>query len=184
MRKIIASINMTLDGYCDHTAVTPDDQIHQHYNDLLRSVGALIYGRITYQLMESYWPLIVKTPTGSKPDDDFAVLIDNLPKIVYSRTLQSVDWKNSTLKHEIDKDELLALRQQPGKDLLVGSPGMIVALSNLGIIDEYQLMVHPTIIGTGLPLFKNIQYRMDMKLQKTKAFDSGAVLLYYELKKG
>ena len=77
MRKIIAAINMTLDGYCDHTAVIADDELHEHYNELLRNAGALLYGRITYQLMESYWPTVVKNPTGNKPTDDFAVLIDN-----------------------------------------------------------------------------------------------------------
>ena len=88
---------MTLDGYCDHTAGIADEEIHEHYNDVLRNAGTLIYGRITYQLMESYWPAIVKDPTGNKPMDDFAVLIDDISKIVYSRTLNDVSWKNSTL---------------------------------------------------------------------------------------
>ena len=97
MRKLIAAMNMTLDGFCDHTSMIADDEIHQHYNDLLSNAGALIYGRITYQLMESYWPSVVKNPTGNKPMDDFAVLIDNLPKIVFSHTLKTVEWKNSRL---------------------------------------------------------------------------------------
>ena len=84
MRKLIAAINMTLDGFCDHTAITPDDEIHEHYKELLSSAGAVIYGRITYQLVESYWPTIVKNPTGNKPTDEFAVAIDNIPKTVFS----------------------------------------------------------------------------------------------------
>jgi dihydrofolate reductase len=84
MRKLIAAINMTLDGFCDHTAMIADDEMHQHYNELLRSADALIYGRITYQLMESYWPTVVKNPTANKPEDEFAVLIDNISKIVFS----------------------------------------------------------------------------------------------------
>jgi len=88
MRKLIAAINMTLDGFCDHTAMMADDELHEHYNDLLRNAGALVYGRITYQLMESYWPTVVKNPTGNKPTDDFAVLIDNIPKVVFSHTLK------------------------------------------------------------------------------------------------
>jgi dihydrofolate reductase len=180
MRKIIAAINVTLDGYCNHEAMIADDEIHDHYNDLLRNAGALIYGRITYQLMESYWPAIVKEPTGNKPADDFAVLIDDIPKIVYSRTLRSVDWKNTTLKHEIIKDEIVELKQQTGKDIFVGSPSMIVALGDLKLIDEYQLAVQPIVLGSGLPLFKNIRDRIDLKLFNTKIFGCGAIALYYE----
>src|SRR6188474_324756 len=153
MRKLIAAMNMTLDGFCDHTAMFADDEIHQHYNELLSNAGTLIYGRITYQLMESHWPSVVKNPTGNKPMDEFAVLIDNISKIVYSRTLQHVDWKNTLLKKEINKDEILELKQQPGKSILAGSPSLIVALTQLGLIDEYQLAFQPTILGSGLPLF-------------------------------
>src|SRR6185436_2150404 len=134
MRKLIAAINMTLDGFCDHTAMIADDELHQHYNELLRNADTLIYGRITYQLMESYWPTVVKNPTGIKPMDDFAVLIDDLPKIVYSRTLQHVVWKNSTLKKEIIKEEIISLKQSRNggsKSIVVGSPSLIVALSQL-----------------------------------------------------
>ena len=180
MRKLIAAINMTLDGFCDHTAMIADEEIHEHYNDLLRNAGGLIYGRITYQLMESYWPSVVRNPTGNKPMDDFAVLIDDIPKIVYSRTLKNVVWKNSTLKKEIIKEEILELKQQAGKNLFAGSPSLIVALTNLDLIDEYQLCVHPVILGNGLPLFKNIKDRIDLKFLKTKTFGCGAVMLYYE----
>ncbi|HEY8732972.1 MAG TPA: dihydrofolate reductase, partial [Puia sp.] len=84
MRKLVAAINMTLDGFCDHTAMIADDEIHQHYNELLSNASTLLYGRITYQLMESYWPSVVKNPTGNKPENEFAVLIDNISKIVFS----------------------------------------------------------------------------------------------------
>ena len=111
MRKLIAAINMTLDGFCDHTAMIADEEIHQHYNELLSNADTLIYGRITYQLMESYWPSVVKNPTGNKPMDEFAVLIDNISKIVFSRTLKNVDWKNTKLKKEVIKEEVLELKQ-------------------------------------------------------------------------
>lgn len=182
-------MNMTLDGFCDHTAMIADEEIHEHYNDLLRNAGTLIYGRITYQLMESYWPTVVKNPTGNKPMDDFAVLIDDLPKIVYSRTLKHVVWKNSTLKKEIIKEEIIALKQSRSqspvdnggsKNIVVGSPSLIIALAQLGVVDEYQLSVQPTVLGSGLPLFKNISNRIDLKLLKTKTFGCGAVTLYYE----
>ncbi len=183
MRKLIAAINITLDGFCNHTAMIADEEIHEHYNELLRNAGTLVYGRITYQLMESYWPTVVKNPTGNKPIDEFAVLIDNISKIVFSRTLQHVDWKNSELKKEVIKEEILALKQSnndESKNILVGSPELIVALTNLALIDEYQLSVQPTILGSGLPLFKNISDRIDLKLLKTKTFGCGAITLYYE----
>ena len=180
MRKLIAAMNMTLDGFCDHTAMSADDEIHQHYNDLLSGADTLIYGRITFQLMESYWPFVVKDPTGNKPIDEFAVLIDNISKIVYSRTLDGVDWKNTELKREIVKDEILDLKQQAGKDIVVGSPSLIVELSKLGLVDEYQLGVQPTVVGSGLALFKNISDRVDLNLLRTKTFGCGAVFLYYE----
>ena len=183
MRKIIAAINMTLDGFCDHTAGIADDEIHQHYNELLCNADTLLFGRITYQLMESYWPSIVKNPTGNKPMDEFAVLIDNISKIVFSRTLKNIEWKNSELKKEVIKEELLDLklsRKGGSKNILVGSPGLIVALTQLDIIDEYQLGVQPIILGSGLPLFKNIRDRVDLKLLKTKTFGCGAVTLYYK----
>jgi len=180
MRKLIAAINMTLDGFCDHTAMIADEEIHQHYNELLSNAGTLIYGRITYQLMESYWPSVVKNPTGNKPMDEFAVLIDNISKIVFSHTLKNVDWKNTKLKKEVIKEEVLELKQQAGKNILVGSPSLLVTLAQLDLIDEYQLSVQPTVLGSGLPLFKNIKDRIDLKLLKTKTFGCGAVTLYYE----
>ena len=182
MRKLIAGMNMSLDGYCDHTAMNADDEIHDHYNEVLRNAGTLIYGRITYQLMESYWPTIVKNPTGNKPIDDFAVLIDSIPKIVYSKTLKDVEWKNTTLKSEVNKDEILAMKQSgdgTGKNILVGSPSLIVEFANLDLVDEYQLGVQPIILGTGLPLFRNISRRIDLKLVNTKPFAGGAIMLYY-----
>src|SRR5512140_1381280 len=106
MRKLIAAINMTLDGFCDHTAGIADDELHQHYNDLLLDAGAIIYGRITYQLMESYWPNIVKNPTGNRAIDEFAVIIQNIPKIVFSRTLANVEWENANLAQGDFKEEV------------------------------------------------------------------------------
>ena len=181
MRKLIAAINITLDGFCDHTAMTADDELHQHYNELLSSADTLLYGRITYQLMESYWPTVVKNPTGNKPMDEFALIIDNLSKIVFSHTLKNVEWKNAKLAKRNIKEEVLELRQQAGKDILVGSRSLIVALLNLNLIDEFQLSVQPIIAGKGLPLFKNINDRINLKLLKTKTFiSSGSITLYYE----
>jgi dihydrofolate reductase len=180
MRKLKAAINMTLDGFCDHTAMIADEELHEHYNELLSNSDILLYGRITYQLMENYWPSVVKNPTGNNPMDEFAVLIDNISKIVFSRTLKNVDWKNTKLKKEVIKEEVLELKQREGKNILVGSPSLIVALTQFDLIDEYQICVHPVVLGSGLPLFKNVEERLNLKLLKTKTFDCGAVTLYYE----
>ena len=181
MRKLVAAINMTLDGFCDHTAMTADDELHQHYTDLLRSAGTLLYGRITYQLMESYWPAVVKDPTGNKTTDEFAVAIQDIPKIVFSRTLKNVGWENATLARRDIKEEVLELKKQTGKDILAGSPSLIVALTKLNLIDEYQLCVHPVIAGNGLPLFKNINESITLKLVKTKTISTlGSMILHYE----
>lgn len=179
MRKVIAAINMTLDGFCDHTAILPDDEIHKHYADLLSNAGTLLYGRITYQLME-YWRTVVNNPTGNKAMDDFAVIMDATPKIVFSRTLKNIEWESAKLAERNLEEEVLELKQQPGKDIFVGSPGLIVSLTNLHLIDEYQICVHPVIAGNGLPLFKNINDKIGLKLLKTKTFGGGAVILYYE----
>ena len=174
---------MSLDGFCDHTAMIADDELHQHYNELLSNADTMLFGRITYQLMESYWPSVVKNPTGNKPMDEFALLIDNISKIVYSRTLKNVEWKNTELKKELTKEEILELKQSSNggsKNILVGSPGLIAALAQLDLIDEYQLAVQPIILGSGLPLFKNVKDRVDLKLLKTKTFGCGSVTHYYE----
>jgi dihydrofolate reductase len=182
MRKVIAAINMTVDGICDHTVIDADDEIHQHYSDLIRNAGTLIYGRITYQLME-YWPPIVKNPTGNKSSDEFAVAIDQVPKIVFSHTLKNVEWETARIAKRGIQEEIAALQQEPGKPIFVCSPSLIVQCTNLGLIDEYQLAVHPVIEGKGLPLFKNIKDRVNLKLLQTKKFGSGAVVFYYETRK-
>lgn len=130
--------------------------------------------------MESYWSTVVKNPTGNKPSDEFAVLIDNISKIIFSHTLENVVWKNTKLKTEVIKEEILELKQQTGKNILVGSPGLIAAFTQLDLIDEYQLTIQPIVLGSGLPLFKNIKDSVHLKLLKTKTFGCGAVTLYYK----
>jgi dihydrofolate reductase len=179
MRKLIAAINMTLDGFCDHTAGIPDDEIHQHYADLLSNADTILYGRITYQLME-YWRTLLENPSDEKSMNDFAIAIDKIPKIVFSHTLKNVEWESAKLANRDIEEEVLELKQQSGKDILVGSRSLIIQLMKLNLIDEYQLCIHPVIAGTGLPLFENIKDRTVLKLIKTKTFSGGAVTLYYE----
>lgn len=187
MRKVIAAINMTLDGFFDHTAITPDEEIHHHYADLLDSGGVVLYGRITYQLMQ-FWQTLIKNPSGEKSMDDFALAIDKIPKIVFSHTLKNTDpiaigWDSATLSSQSLEEVVLELKQSRNsgsKDILVGSRSLIIQLLKLNLIDELQLCVHPVIAGSGLPLFENINDRTILKLIKTKTFNSGAVMLYYE----
>ncbi len=179
MRKVIAAINMTLDGFCDHTAIIPDEEMHQHYADLLSKADTILYGRITYQLME-YWRTLAKSPSGEKSMDDFAVVMDSISKIVFSHTLKNIDWHSAKLSNQPIEEEVLELKQQSGKDILVGSRSLIIQLMKLNLIDEFQLCVHPVIAGNGLPLFENILEKTTLKLVKTKTFSIGAIILYYE----
>src|SRR5690606_41294638 len=115
MGKAIAAINMTLDGFCDHTVGIVDEELHQHYSALLRSAGTILYGRITYQLME-YWPPIVKNPTGNRSIDEFAVIMDAIPKVVFSRTLKKTGWESARIATRSIEEEIAVLKQQSDKD--------------------------------------------------------------------
>jgi len=182
MRKLIAAINMTLDGFCDHTAGLADEKILQHYTELLGQADVILYGRITYQLME-FWRTLLENPSDENSKNDFAVAIDKIPKIVFSHTLRDVEWDSAKLSDQTIEKEVLELRQQSGKDILVGSRSLIIQLIKLNLIDEFQLCIHPVIAGAGLPLFENINDRTILKLIKTKTFSGGSVIHYYEPKK-
>ncbi|HTN06945.1 dihydrofolate reductase family protein [Agriterribacter sp.] len=179
MRKLIAAINMTLDGICDHTAGIPDDEIHQHYTALLSNADTILYGRITYQLME-FWRTLLENPSEEKSMNDFAKAIDKISKIVFSHTLKNIEWKTAKLANRDMKEEVLNLKKQPGKDILVGSRSLIIQLMKLHLIDEFQLCIHPVIAGSGLPLFENINDKIVLTRLKTKTFSGGAVILYYK----
>jgi dihydrofolate reductase len=179
MSKIIAAINLTIDGFCDHTAGIPDEEIHAHYENLLHNADAILYGRTTYQLMQ-FWQTLSANPSGETAMDNFAVAIDKVPKIVFSHTLKETGWNSATLANQPVEKVVTALKQQPGKDIFIGSRSLIVQLTNLNLIDEYQLCIHPVVIGKGLPLFDRIDARTIFKLLKTKIFTSGAIIHYYE----
>jgi dihydrofolate reductase len=181
MKKVIAAFNMTLDGICDHTAGLPDEEIHQHYTELLGQGDAILYGRTTYQLME-FWRTFLENPSEEKSMNDFAKAIDKIPKVVFSHTLKNVDWKSATIANRNLKETVLELRQQPGSDILIGSRSLIIQLMKLNLIDEYQICVYPVVAGNGLPLFEEISDRTILKLVKTKIFQGGAIMLYYEPK--
>ncbi|MCM4151708.1 dihydrofolate reductase [Arenibacter sp. N53] len=182
MRKLIAAINMTLDGFCDHTAGLPDEEIHQHYTELLGQGDAILYGRTTYQLME-FWRTFLKNPSEEKSMNDFAKAIDKIPKIVFSRTIKNVEWESATIAKRALKEEVSELKQLSGKDIFVGSRSLIIQLIKLDLIDEFQLCIYPVVAGNGLPLFENISDRIIFKLVNKKTFSNGAIILYYQLKK-
>ena len=179
MRKVIAAINVTLDGFCDHTAIVPDEEIHQHYADLLDNGDVILYGRTTYQLMQ-FWQTLIEKPSGEKSMDDFAIAIDKIPKIIFSHTLKNTEWDSAKLADQPIEDTVKELKQHSGGDILVGSRSLIMQLIELNLIDEFQLCFHPVVAGSGLPLFENINGRTIFKLLKTKIFSGGAVMHYYE----
>lgn len=170
---------MTIDGFCDHTGMDPDEEIHRHYENLLNQGGVILYGRITYDLMK-FWQTLAENPSGEKSMDDFAKSMDNIPKIVFSNTLKDTGWNSAKLSNLSLEEEVLELRQQSGKDIYVGSRSLIIQLFNLKLIDELQLCIHPVAIGSGLPLFENLNERTSFKLLKTKTFASGAMISYFK----
>ncbi len=179
MRKVIAAFNMTLDGVCDHTAAVADEGIHQHYSQLIDNGGIILYGRTTYQLMQ-FWQTLLQNPSGEKSMDDFAVSIDKIQKLVFSNTLKHPDWNSAKLAQKSLVEEVSELKQQSGKDILVGSRSLIIQLLNSNLIDEFQICIHPIIEGKGLRLFDQIKDRIMLKLIKTKSLSSGATVFYYQ----
>ncbi len=182
MRKVIAAINITLDGICDHTVGIPDAPLHQHYASLLDNAGVILYGRTTYQLMQ-FWQTLLKNPSGEKSMDDFALAIDKIPKVVFSQTLKNTNWDSAELSNHSLEEMVLELKKSPNggaKDILVGSRSLIIQLLNLNRIDEFQICIYPMLEGKGLPLFDKIKDRKFFSLVKTKTFDSGTIVLYYE----
>jgi dihydrofolate reductase len=182
MRKVIAAINMSLDGFCDHTLAIADEEIHNHYRDLLNDTHAILYGRKTYELMQ-YWQGLIKNPSGEKSMDEFALAIDRVPKIVFSKSLQSVDWVTASMSSRSPNEEVQALKQggdENSKAILIGSRSLIIQLLNLQLVDELQICIHPVIAVGKLPLFENIEKRTILTLVKTKTFSGGHVIHYYE----
>lgn len=180
MRKVIAAINMTLDGFCDHTAgFFVDDELHNHYSDLLNDAGILLYGRTTYQLMQ-FWQTLLKNPSDEKSMNYFAISINKIEKLVFSNTIKDTGWDTAKLANRPLDAEVLELKQKSGKDIFVGSRSLIIQLLNCNLIDELQICIHPVVEGQGLPLFDQIKERVFFKLVKTKSLTSGATVFYYE----
>jgi len=178
MRKVIVSNLMSLDGFFEgpnHELdwFVVDEEFFAYARDMLRGVDTILFGRKTYQHMARYWP--------SAPGEEIADQMNNLAKIVFSRTLESVEWHNSTLVKNDAVAEISKLKQLPGKDMVIlGSASLASFLLQRGLIDEYRVILNPVFLGSGRPLFQDVKQRLRLKLSRTKLFGSGVVVLYYE----
>jgi len=181
MRNLIYAINLSLDGCCDHTKFNPDEEILEHYTHLLRDFDLLVYGRKTYQLMVPYWPDIAKSQTETKADLEFARAFVSLKKVVFSRSLASTEDGDTRIVGTNLRDEILRLKQEPGKPILVGGVDIPSQLIELGLVDEYRFVVGPTFVGKGRRLLEDISLpeRLQLKLVESKSFESGYVALRY-----
>ena len=180
MRKMITQVMLSIDGYFEgpHREIgwhNVDDEYNEYAAGLLDSAGAIIFGRHTYELMSNYWP----TKTAIENDPVIANRMNQLPKIVFSKSLKKIEWDHTRLLKEADKEEIIRLKEQSAMDLVVlGSANLVSYLSNLGVIDEYQVMINPLVLGKGRPYFQEPQ-KLILNRQKTKVFRSGNVLLCY-----
>ena len=183
MRKLIYAINGTLDGCFGHTdGVPPDDECMEYHMDLMRGVDTLVFGRKTYQLMVPYWPDALKDPADRKEDHEFAREFVSKKLVVFSRTLDNAEEKNTRIVRTNLRDEILKLKQEAGKDILVGGVDVASQLIELGLVDEYRFMVLPVIAGAGRRLLEGVHLRekLRLKLVESKIFkSSGFVALHY-----
>src|SRR5271157_4585460 len=181
MRNVIYAINITLDGCCDHTKQIADDELLEHYTHLLREVDLLVYGRKTYQLMVPYWPDVAKDHSSTKADREFAQAFDSKKTVVFSRSLDSVERNNTRIVRTNLRDEILKLKQEPGKNILVGGVDIPSQLIKLGLVDEFRFAVWPVIVGEGRRLLEgvNLPEKLQLKLVDSKIFESGCVALRY-----
>jgi dihydrofolate reductase len=179
MRPLRYSINVTLDGCCDHRAVLADEELHRHAVENLGRADALLFGRVTYEMMEAAWR--PPAPTGATPDwmEPFARTIDAAKKYVVSSTLDRVDWNAELVRGDLGQ-AVQQLKRQPGKGLFVGGVKLALALAELGLIDEYEFVVQPRLVGHGPTLFAGLSKRIDLRLVSRLEFGSGAVAMRYE----
>ena len=181
MRNVIYAINLSLDGCCDHTKFNPDEETHEYFTQLLQEVDLLVFGRKTYQLMVPYWPDVAKSQSETKADIEFAQTFVSKKKIVFSRSLASAEDENTRIVRTNLRDEILKLKQEQGKNILVGGVDIPSQLTELGLIDEYRFVVMPIIAGEGRRLMEGVSLpeKLQLKLVETKTFESGSVALRY-----
>ncbi len=181
MRNVIFAINITIDGCCDHTKIIPDEETLEYFTDLVRDIDLQVFGRKTYQLMVPYWPEVAKNQSETKADHEFAQAFVATDKIVFSRSLDSVEDRNTRIVRTDLHDEIAKLKQEPGKNILVGGVDIPSQLMKLGLVDEYRFVVSPVIVGEGRRLLEGVSLRerLHLKLVESKNFKSGCVALRY-----
>ena len=181
MRNVIFAINTTLDGCVDHTKQVADDETHEYFTKLLREVDLLVFGRITYQLMVPFWPEVAKNQSMTKASNEFASAFDSISKIVFSRSLESAEDKNTRIVRSNLREEMLKLKEEQGKNILVGGVSIPSQLIELGLVDEYRFVVGPIVVGEGRRLLEGVSLpeRAQLKLVESKIFKSGCVALRY-----
>lgn len=180
MRKVIYSINLTLDGCCDHTKGIADDELHQFYADLLSNAGVLAYGRITYELMVPYWTDIAKHTSGQpKASIEFAQAFDSAEKVVFSQSLDKVEDKNSRIVRTKPEEEILKLKKEKGKNILLGGVALPSYLIEQGVVDEFIFVVQPIIVGEGRRLLDGRSLQDKLKLVDSRVLKSGSIVLHY-----
>ena len=181
MRKVVFAINITADGYCGHEDGIADEELHEFFTGVLRNADVILFGRTTYQLMVPYWPDVARNQSETKSENEFARVFDAFDMIVFSTTLKQVEGKNRRITSTNVADEVLALKQQPGKDICIGSLSIASQLSERGLIDEYRFVVHPVIAGKGPRLFDAVKMKERLLLDfvGSKTFKSGVVALHY-----
>jgi dihydrofolate reductase len=181
MRNVIYAINITLDGCCDHTKQIADEEAHEYFTNLMRDFDLLVFGRKTYQLMVPYWPDVAKDPSSAKADVEFARAFVSCKKVVFSRSLDSAEDENTRIVRTNLRDEILRLKQEPGKNILVGGVDVPSQIIELGLIDEFRFIVQPIIAGEGRRLFDGVRLpeKLQLKLVESKILKSGCVALRY-----
>jgi dihydrofolate reductase len=181
MRKLIYAINTTLDGCVDHTKQTVDEEKLEYFTHLVREVDLQLFGRKTYQLMVPYWPDVLKNKSETKADTEFAQAFVSTPKIVFSRSLESTEDKNTRIIRTNLREEILKLKQVKGKNILVGGVDVSSQLIALGLVDEYRFVIGPVIVGEGRRLWEGVSLRerLQLKLVESKILKSGSVALRY-----
>lgn len=185
MRRLVLFAHISLDGFASDIHggldfLSYNEGLQQFADEVVKTTGTPVYGKNTYHLMKGYWPTVLDNPEASRQTLDHARWVQEVPKIVFSTTLPSADWNNTTLLKDNVAEEVNKLKQQPGKDLVVfGSPGLAKSLMNLGLVDEYRLTLHPVILGEGISLFDGNTQRSNLKLLDSKTLASGVVTLHY-----
>jgi len=182
MRKLIYGINISLDGCCDHTKFGGHKDVHIYFQELLENTDLIVYGRKTYELMVPFWPEIAESQSMDETSNAFAKVFTSLKRVVVSKTIELDADPHTTVIRDNLKEEILKLKQQPGKAISTGGVELPAKLIELGLIDEFHMVVHPVIVGEGRRLFTelNLPENQDLKLIDTKTLGSGCIAMRYE----